>query len=625
MTEDAKRAPPPTKIRENMEEKMNTNNANGTNDSVDRLEWRDSEKEHQCVSDKSPLSAGISPSSFYSQPTTKVKIHISSNPKSRDRIASSSRTSGCSSTAVVNLPSTRTLSNLLSEASLRVRQNQFKEILDREKLLRAAFKDVLSPANRNIKLFGLQTDAFTDFDVRLVEHLQYHKVNESDSGSSAKSSSDLALKIVRAAALKSDNNVTLNFEQGKEEQEILEEASSISSIDEPKRQRAHYASTSVEAEVNTQTQQLTQVSPGSSLQRDVYKAEFVQEKKLGILDMSELNLLLPPQWSMEPRIFSKELSSNGKRKYVVSSYGRFVDYYWRKILPTGRHYYELIRENTPCRLYLDLEFSKESNPELAASNILSEQLVSELINEICSEFQTAFVNLFEECALDRQNFVDLDSSTSSKFSRHIILHLPNQMLFANNAQVGFFVKNMVARLAEEIGTGLLQSRSPVLAKYLFLNKPSGKQDSAKDSNVNAKIVTDSTLHLNNDETISQSSSLTQLCEKSHEIPDHRIMQSIPVLDSGFVEKSTCFVDLGVYTKNRLFRLLGSSKYGKPPAAALRIADMNTFPFTNFNNEKFYSSEQKITISGSSTSNALFLNSSSEVNEVSIFVACSFVS
>ncbi len=52
----------------------------------------------------------------------------------------------------------------------------------------------------------------------------------------------------------------------------------------------------------------------------------------------------------------------------------------------------------------------------------------------------------------------------------------------------------------------------------------------------------------------------------------------------------CFVDIGVYTRNRIFRILGSVKYGKPTSAALRIAEANEFPFPGgFGNELFYKS------------------------------------
>ena len=38
-----------------------------------------------------------------------------------------------------------------------------------------------------------------------------------------------------------------------------------------------------------------------------------------------------------------------------------------------------------------------------------------------------------------ENFLDLDSSTDSKCSHHIIVHLPENQLFLNNIHVGNFV------------------------------------------------------------------------------------------------------------------------------------------------------------------------------------------
>jgi hypothetical protein len=54
----------------------------------------------------------------------------------------------------------------------------------------------------------------------------------------------------------------------------------------------------------------------------------------------------------------------------------------------------------------------------------------------------------------------------------------------------------------------------------------------------------------------------------------------------FDEQQNCFVDMGVYTRNRLFRLMGSFKFGKNPnEATLRIADRNEFPLA-LTNEMF---------------------------------------
>lgn len=63
------------------------------------------------------------------------------------------------------------------------------------------------------------------------------------------------------------------------------------------------------------------------------------------------DLFLPALWSMEPRIFAMETAMKGKRRYVSCHLGRFMDHYWRECNPHNRHYYELIHEDWPCRLY----------------------------------------------------------------------------------------------------------------------------------------------------------------------------------------------------------------------------------------------------------------------------------
>ena len=259
----------------------------------------------------------------------------------------------------------------------------------------------------------------------------------------------------------------------------------------------------------------------SSIPRERYIAEFLSGS-------------MPVLWSMEPRIFAEE-SAKGKRKYIVGHLGRFLQQYWRERDPRSRHCYELIREGTPCRMYFDLEFCKLSNPEIS-SNDESEELMTEFVAELCCEFQ-----LVHDIKIDRSNIVDLDSTTGKKFSRHLIVHLPNH-LFADAKSAGVFVKAFVERLANELSIGKLAQRRQTLAKHLFVNKKTAD----------------------------------------------------PNEPSTLRNRDTCFVDLGVYTRNRLFRILGSTKFGKPSSAALRIAAANEFPFPEgFDNSKFYHADKKM--------------------------------
>jgi hypothetical protein len=228
-------------------------------------------------------------------------------------------------------------------------------------------------------------------------------------------------------------------------------------------------------------------------------------------------------WSMKPRIFALELSPKGKRKYIVCNCGRFFSHYWMDIDASARHYYELIREDEPCRLYFDLEYNRDANPEIDEETNV--QLMDEFLSELFREVKRCF-----NITIGRSNVIELCSSTEKKFSRHLIVHFPNNELFSCIKSCGSFVKHFVSILADNTE---LHRTKPALAKHLL---------------VKSKVSNDD---------------------------DDR-------------KNITCFVDIGVYTKNRLFRLLGSSKYGKPASVALRIARENQYPFPEgFSNSCFY--------------------------------------
>jgi DNA-directed primase/polymerase protein len=60
-------------------------------------------------------------------------------------------------------------------------------------------------------------------------------------------------------------------------------------------------------------------------------------------------------------VVSFETNASGCRKFVVCH----RDTLWLRCLalpPRARHFYEIIREDTPAHLYFDLEFHKPSNP-----------------------------------------------------------------------------------------------------------------------------------------------------------------------------------------------------------------------------------------------------------------------
>ena len=229
-------------------------------------------------------------------------------------------------------------------------------------------------------------------------------------------------------------------------------------------------------------------------------------------------------WSKEPRLFAFEYNNEGKRKYISAHLGRFINFYWRECDAGQRHYYELIRENTPCRLYFDIEYSKEANPSIDDEK--NEQLLDEFFEELVIEIQNVF-----QLSIRISDIIDLDSSTDTKFSRHVIVHMPNKALFQNNVQCGVFVKNFVSRLAEEVSANVMKEKGRhTLQEHFFVQT---RKISGPDKCTN---------------------------------------------DRPTFKLKSCIVDLGVYTRNRIFRIIGSTKFGKPSTAALKISAMNKFPF-----------------------------------------------
>ncbi|KRY37147.1 Coiled-coil domain-containing protein -like protein [Trichinella spiralis] len=125
----------------------------------------------------------------------------------------------------------------------------------------------------------------------------------------------------------------------------------------------------------------------------------------------------------------------GCRTFLISTVSHFWNVY--KNLPEfGRHCYEVIREATRCRLYFDLEFYFNSNPSHNG-----EQCVQIFVSFLCERIHESFgIECTYSC------IVDLDASTEKKFSRHLIVHLPENAVFEDNLSVGNFVKDLCARL-----------------------------------------------------------------------------------------------------------------------------------------------------------------------------------
>jgi len=213
------------------------------------------------------------------------------------------------------------------------------------------------------------------------------------------------------------------------------------------------------------------------------------------------------------KVFSVELPSEekiGPRSYVVSSIEEFWSYYTQ--LATGkRHFYEVIPSNANCHMYFDLEFDRTVNPFLDGEKLIERWI----------DFVIFCLNHELGVPSGRNHVIELDSTTDTKFSQHLIWHIPNTV-FKNNLEVGNFVHSICDSLR-------------------------------------------SYLNLKNDEM------------QNHWIHSFKHADKLGSLDVNTSSgNKTLFVDEGVYTKNRNFRLYLSNKKGK--VTELKLSSKCIFDF-----------------------------------------------
>ncbi|KAM9363872.1 DNA-directed primase/polymerase protein [Symphorus nematophorus] len=218
----------------------------------------------------------------------------------------------------------------------------------------------------------------------------------------------------------------------------------------------------------------------------------------------------------------KEKTPLGQRIYLVTSYSELWHYY-RIYTQSLMHCYEVIPEGAVCKLYFDLEFHKPSNKGADGKT-----MVSSLIQYVCDKLMEVYGI---ECTT--KDVLNLDSSTEEKFSRHLIFNLQNAA-FKDNIHVGRFIHAILQPVLS----------TPKSGSFLNIGMNSVSENNEK-----------------------AGSPQTKRCKQEER--DLRFLQ-VKNKDG----QDGLFVDLGVYTKNRNFRLYKSSKVGKN--AAFTVGDDNQF-------------------------------------------------
>uniref|UniRef100_A0A670ITU4 DNA-directed primase/polymerase protein n=1 Tax=Podarcis muralis TaxID=64176 RepID=A0A670ITU4_PODMU len=231
-------------------------------------------------------------------------------------------------------------------------------------------------------------------------------------------------------------------------------------------------------------------------------------------------------------VFALEKNAENKQRiYLVTTYTELWFYYRTYNETSLMHCYEVIPEEAVCKLYFDLEFYIPANQEADGK-----QMVADLIEFICKKIDEHYGI---KCSLE--DVLNLDSSTKEKFSCHLIFLLHNAA-FKNNIHIGNFLRKFLQPAV------LLTRKRDATVPVVVSRSQS------------CKAATDLPSSLEN-QTVTK--------DVSHKNPD----LSFLIVNGKHGEKQL-FVDLGVYTKNRNFRLYKSSKAGN--SVVLDIAEDNRF-------------------------------------------------
>lgn len=325
------------------------------------------------------------------------------------------------------------------------------------------------------------------------------------------------------------------------------------------------------------------------------------------------------------KVFSVEINSAGKRKFIVAH----IDTFWSRYAQSKvRHFYEILREDTPVHLYFDIEYRKLVSQKTKNDNTSNNttESIQELNKGVDRDKVLGYFMYRVAKALYHNygvlitwdHIVHLESSTNQKFSRHILVRLPNGAMFRDTAHAGEFVMQIVEDCSNDLhrkhqyrqqakngvpftpdtsieDNTLLTDEEEELVHSLWietlkngptLNGPcvpsvrDSPMDHLRQDGTSSPVSTEDLLNVDwnaitEDDWLKFEQGIP-LCtakveEKSLNDSSSASRSSMTVSSSSSIltetDKSTSvqrefIVDLGVYTKNRAMRMYMSSKYDK---------------------------------------------------------------
>jgi hypothetical protein len=270
------------------------------------------------------------------------------------------------------------------------------------------------------------------------------------------------------------------------------------------------------------------------------------------------------------KVFTFESIQSGQRRFLVGGIDRFHQMYF-EIPIQNRHVYEIIRESFPCRLYFDLEYPISFNPN-TKGNELTKKFIHLVLWKLYEQYQLL---------LSWENVLVLDSTTKDKFSKHVIIHLKEtsdsvEYLFMNNTKI--------IPLLEEI----VNDMTTTVTMEMTTKDAITIEDSEIDKTGNSDPM-DIDHDCPSDERINPADG---------ELPPIRVLRKPKAEFEEFwllndKKEKQFFVDLGVYSRNRAFRLFGSCKYGKTKSLILTPADKSFYFSSHPSNENGKLDTQKL--------------------------------
>jgi len=136
--------------------------------------------------------------------------------------------------------------------------------------------------------------------------------------------------------------------------------------------------------------------------------------------------------------FAIEHDCQGKRHFMTCHPQTFWKWLKAKAID-DRHAYEVIGEDLPSKVYFDLEYKYQEENDFDGQNLLAR-----FKKALAEDLKVSFNNI-KDCEV-----IDLDSSTSEKFSHHLIVNMTNEesepVFFVDNRQVGFYVKKFLEKV-----------------------------------------------------------------------------------------------------------------------------------------------------------------------------------